>query len=238
MMADPMWESLRAEVGGDLRPVKPVRLARRAAAWSIPLLLLVFAVPLWRHGLREDASVLGPFALWGVSALAIVLGLRLIMLGLREAVPGRRTHLWLLGGGILAMAVCHFGGAMWTWTRSPLAVPADRFGEIGVACLAMEIAFGLPVVLVALALARTGLVRSYLRLGLWVGVGAGLLGDGLWRLVCPYNDLWHVLTAHSLGVVLTVGFAALGAWILDRTALAAWRRRRASGSSDQTSLPS
>jgi hypothetical protein len=74
----------------------------------------------------------------------------------------------------------------------------------------MESTLALP----ALALTLGLVWRAYAVRPRWAGVlggvGAGLVTDGVWHMICPYAELSHVLVWHA-GAVLAL--AGLG-WLL------------------------
>src|SRR5262245_25922592 len=82
---------LRA-VARDLRPVRPLPPPWLRALRFAPVGLVLFlGLPaLW--GFRSNLAALGSALAWGVSGFQVVVGLVIVGLGLREAVPGRELR--------------------------------------------------------------------------------------------------------------------------------------------------
>src|SRR5512135_930208 len=82
-------QALRDAVARDLRPVRPLARPWQRAAIVLPLaLVLLVAAPIV-FGLRGDAGRVGLALTWGVSVFQLGLGMVLVGMALREAVPGR-----------------------------------------------------------------------------------------------------------------------------------------------------
>ena len=218
---------LRASLAADPRPVRPLRLGR-ALAIGLALFLAAGLTLLWStFGLRADAEVLGGLWLWGLSGIELAVAASLLVLALREAIPGRGSSLAALAVlGTTALLV-HGAAAVLTDLMSATPVPVGMTLRLAAVCFTAKLGLGLPMVLLALGLARRGLMVRPLRAGLWGGLGAGLLGDGVWRLICPYSELRHVLTAHGGGLVAVVASGALIAWFWQGRRARNWRFRRA-----------
>lgn len=120
-------ESLVRALERDPAPVRPVLPPARRALAMLPLgIALVVAVPLlW--GWRENLSQLGVLASWGVSFLLTAVGLALIGLALREAIPGRELSTRAVVATSLA-ALALFLALTWAGARLlPTAVPPEHF---------------------------------------------------------------------------------------------------------------
>jgi hypothetical protein len=203
-LPDPLRRALEA----DHRPVRalwPASLrALLVAAWTaLALALLPLAI-----GIRGDIAGLGFVLSWGGAALECLAGLGLVVLALREAVPGSgvttSTGAAALGAGVAVQV----GVAVLCWLRC--GVPFGSFPPAGAHCLTDEGLLALP----ALALTMLLVARAYAVRPRWAGLlggaGAGILTDGVWHLICPYAELSHVLVWHG-GAVLAL--ASLG-WML------------------------
>ncbi len=207
---------LRAQLEGDLRPVRPF-LPGRWMALFLALFAPVAAFVLWRtFGLRPDHGALGGLWLWGLSLLELATALVILSRVLREAVPARGSSLALLTAIAAAVAVIHVAVILATFARSQVYPAAGQEWSIGLNCFKFEVALGIPCVLFALWLGRRGLTTRPRRLGILGGVGAGLAADAVWRLVCPYSGPVHAFGSHSTGIVAVVGLGLL---------LAAWWER-------------
>ncbi len=201
-------ERLRQEILGDLRPVRPLpRPGLRAlevVPWAIALFLLVPAV--WP--LRADAEELGWTLVWGAAIGEALGGLALITLALHEAVPGGgigrvRAVLALAGGAALQLAV---GLA----TRANGAMHPEALAHRGPACLAAQTVLAVPILAFSLWLVARALPVRPRWAGALCGLGAGIVADGVWHLICPRIDLAHVLVWHGGATLLMAG----AGWLL------------------------
>lgn len=219
--------ALREQVAADLRPV-----SSRGGRWrwgtlgalSVVLFCGVFAL----FGIREDYEVLGLLWTWGLTGCQFFTAFVLLGVTLREASPGRylaRALLWALALGALAT---HTLTTWLTFLGSSAAAPEGVGANFSLVCLGLEITLGLPIGLMALWFLTRGVVSRPWSAGLLGGLGAGLAGDAVWRLICPYSDPTHVLTSHTFGILvvslLTFGVAAV--W--ERRRLRLWRGQTSS----------
>lgn len=227
MHADvPGLEALRAAIARDPAPVRALRPARPLGVALAGFAAAGLLVLWWAFGLRDDHHALGVPWLWGLSAVELLLAAALLGLALRDTIPGRRPSLALLGAAAAAVAGLHLATSWATFQRSPVAAPAGHEARLWLACFCMELALALPVAFAVAALARRGLVTWPGRVGVVGGLGAGVAGDALWRLHCPYSDLAHVLAAHSGAILAASALGLAVAWSWDRARLRAWRRAR------------
>lgn len=214
-------EALREKVVGDFRPVKPVasppvRLVL-IILWACAVLVATPAL----MGLRFNAPDLGFWLLWGATGAEAIAGGLLVLLALREAIPGLGASRATLVVALLGALVLELGIALFTHARCPC--PA-RGMALGVACFSNEMLLGLP----ALALTLFLVVRAYPlsppKAGLFGGVGAGLIADAVQHTICPVSDLRHVLVWHFgavgllgvVGLVLGIGWQGIRIWRLRR----------------------
>jgi hypothetical protein len=207
----------RGAILADLAPVRPLPAPLRRAMVLLPAGILLLAAQPLIYGLRGDASVLGLFRLWGLSAAQSLLGLLFIAAALREAVPGRtlpRARLLFLLGALVSVAVTFV-----TWQGSATVVPRGYDWLFWTVCFTRPVMIGFPVMVIALALAwRAYPLRSAL-VGAFAGLGAGLMTDAGWRTFCHVSDPVHLLCAHlAAGLALAAAGAAIAA-LLDW-----WRR--------------
>lgn len=216
--------ALRAAIARDPSPVRPRRPARGLGAALAVTAAAALAV-LWRaFGLRADYQALGGLWVWIPSAVELLAAAGLLGLALRETIPARRPSLAAVAAAVGAGGALQLAISWASFARSPVTVPAGQEARLWLVCFSLELALALPVALAAVVLVRRGLVGGPWRVAVAGGLGAGLAGDALWRLHCPYSDLAHVLTAHG-GAVLTLALLALaGAFVWDRRRLRAWRQ--------------
>jgi hypothetical protein len=106
-----------------------------------------------------------------------------------------------------------------TWTTAlyvPAPVPPGVFVRYAWECLEMATVAGVPLLLLAAALAARALpTRPALAGGLY-GLGVGLLADAGVRLFCWVSDPWHVALAHGGAILALVASGALAATAVDR----------------------
>jgi hypothetical protein len=210
----PLPDALRRALVSDHGPVRPLRPAGRRAVvlvfWTA-LLMGVLPVVL---GLRPDAGALGMALTWGAAVFECAVGLGLVGLALREAVPGAGIPApWrslAIGCGFATEALV----AVLCWLRS--GMPRGLFPPSGASCFPFESALGLPALaLTVLLVARAYAVRPRWA-GLLGGAGSGLLADGVWHLICPHADLAHLLLWHGGAVLALTGAGWLAGFALDR----------------------
>jgi hypothetical protein len=198
-------ERLRQQVLVDLQPVRPLpRPALRAmeiALWAAGLFLLVLAL----HPLREDAADLGRWLLWGAAAAEAVVGVLLAGLALREAVPGSGIGRVRVGLALALGVATQLAASGWTWMNAPATTAAEMVRHRGAVCFSVQELLGLPGLALAFWLVQRALPVRPRWSGALAGMGAGLLADAVWHLICPRSDLSHVLIWHGGATVLTTG---------------------------------
>lgn len=216
-------DRLLEHVGNDLRPVRPLHLGRRCFPALTALGLAFFGVLWWGFGLRPDHEALGPLALWGLSGLEVGAALLLVGLALREAFPGRSPSIAMLSAAAAIAMALHCLSSWITAGKSTVPIPAGQELDAMVFCLGLELCLGVPIALLAMSFIRRGLVTFPWRVGLLGGFGAGLAGNSLWHLICPYSGLAHTLSSHTAGILAVTGIALLVALLWDRARLRSWR---------------
>ncbi len=212
-------DRLRQALDADHRMVRPLRPASVRSLWvALWAALALFALPV-AIGIRADVAGLGFALSWGAAVVECVAGLALVVLALREAVPGSGVTAPVGSAALAAGVGVLILVAVLSWLRR--GVPVGSFPPAGAHCFPMESTLALP----ALALTLLLVGRAYAARPRWAGVlggvGAGLLTDGVWHMICPYAELAHVLVWHG-GAVLTL--AGLGGLL--GAAIEAGRRSR------------
>ena len=208
MIDDAAPTRLRDRIARDLAPVAPLRKPWLRAAAALPLgVLLLFAASAL-YGLRGDAGRLGWGLTWGLSTVELALGMLLIGMALRDAVPGRvltpRAVAASFGAAVGAVVLI----TLVTWRVSPTRIVSESVAYVTSICFGYTLLAAVPVILFAgLLAARAYPLRPQIA-GAMYGAGAGLLSDAGWRLFCHYSDPGHVLPSH-LGAV--VAASLLGA---------------------------
>ncbi len=200
---------LREQIARDLRPVKPLRGPWLRAANSLPLALLLLFAASAIYGLRGDAARLGWFLTWGLSSFQLVLGMLLIGMSLREAIPGRAFSPSALAASLAAAFGAVILIAFATWLVSPTRIVRESVLFVTGVCFGHTLLAAVPVIFfVGLLAARAYPLRPQIA-GALYGAGAGLLSDAGWRLFCHYSDPGHVLPAHLGAVVAATLLGAL-----------------------------
>ncbi len=197
MLPDRLRQALEAD-HGMVRPLRPAAVrALWVALWAT---LALFALPV-AIGMRGDVAELGFALSWGAAVLECAAGLALVVLALREAVPGFGVTAPVGSAALAAGAGVLILVAVLSWLRR--GVPVGSFPPEGAHCFPMESTLALP----ALALTLGPVWRAYAVRPRWAGVlggaGAGVLTDGVWHMICPYAELSHVLVWHG-GAVLAL----------------------------------
>ncbi len=116
----------RQEIVGSLTPVRPLPTPARRVWMLVPLgLLLSITAPLLA-GQRGDLGAYAPLVTWGLTGLQSLLGLWLLALGLREAVPGQNVSWRALAFAAVLTAVLVGGVTVMTNSASATIVPPGR----------------------------------------------------------------------------------------------------------------
>jgi hypothetical protein len=216
-------DRLRREVESDLRPVEPLpRPALRAlevAIWAIAVFVVVPAL----LPLRQDAPALGWLLVWGAAVAEGLVGLLLIGLALSEAVPGSGVGSARAGLGLGAGAATQLAVALLSWMSAPTLPPGDAARHAGTSCFSAQglLAFS------GLAFAFWLVVRALPVRPRWAGalagMGAGLVADGVWHLICPRSDPAHLLVWHGGATAVMTGFGWALGLLYERRAMRRFR---------------
>jgi hypothetical protein len=207
MSIDQIPSGLRAAIENDRGAVRPLHPAWMRAMVAAAILAVVLAFVLANASLRPDINALPIWLSWGCSALQMVLGVLLLGLAVREAVPGAGVPMGavrLAAGTALGVQVL-VGIA--TSIYSPAIVMPGGAVAPGIGCLKHESMMALPTFAVTLLLIFRALPLRAPTAGLLGGAGATVASDGVIHLLCPMTNLSHVLVWHTGAVIL---FMALG----------------------------
>jgi hypothetical protein len=214
-MSEHVPAAIEAAIKSDLRPVKPLPSPARRALWLAPLVVLTLAAASPVFDLRGDASVLGWPLMWAPSVLQALLALLLIVLALRDAIPGRTLRASMVLLATAAVIGFSLVVTLRTWSVSPTTIVPHAVGFVGRICFVGTIAAALPLLVGAALLASRAFIVRPWSAGVLYGLGAGLGADAGWRLFCHYSDPSHVLLTHTggvlatmlIGIVVAAGFA-------------------------------
>lgn len=218
MSLSPVPEALRRAVEAEMRPVRPLSPVWRRTLTVAAIAAAAVAAALATYSLRDDLGVIPQWLGWGSSAMQFLIGVVLIGLALREAVPGRAVPPGAAAGALVLGFAFQLAVSVATWVASP--GPAFSWAGFtgGVVCMRNEITFALPALIVTLWLVVRALPLRPAMAGAFGGTGAGLVADGINHLLCPMSDLRHVVAWHTGAVLLL----ALAGWL----AGALWERAR------------
>lgn len=189
-------DALIAELVGELRPVRPLRLAE-GIALALAAAAVSAAAVIGLFGMRADwlAGRVDPM---GLVATGMFLGLALA--GIVTVVIMSRPQVgsdhggwrWAAGmAGLLPVA-----GALVALIRGRDAFSAEAM-EHGIECLAVGSAASLLVFAMLVMWLRRGAPTSPERAGLVAGMAAGASGIFAFSLHCPIDDIIHIGLSHS-----------------------------------------
>jgi hypothetical protein len=159
--------------------------------------------------LRSDMEMLPVWLGWGCTVLELLVGVLIIGLALREAVPGSAPPAGLVRAAVITGLTVQILVGITTRVHSPgMPLGPDWFAK-SAGCLIHDSVLVLPTFLITLWLVFRALPLRAPVAGLLGGVGAAIAGDAVNHLLCPMSDLRHVLAWHTGAVV---GFLVLG-WV-------------------------
>jgi hypothetical protein len=225
-MTDPVRRSrvaYRDRIIGDLAPVRPLPRPSRRVWMLVPVGLLLAATAPLLHGSRGDLGASSPVLTWGATGIQSLLGVWLLALGFREAVPGRNLSgraLTLAGvlTGLLVVVV-----TLLTNAASATVVPSGREWQDWTECVIWPAVLGAPFMVVTTLMAvRAFPTRPAIAGGL-CGLSAGVLSDAGWRLTCWISDPAHIFESHTLALLSLAAAGSLLAIVAD---LPRWNRLR------------
>jgi hypothetical protein len=216
---DSTHQRVRQVVVRDLKPVRPLLPPGRRLLLLIPI-AIVAAGYSPSLATRGDLGRLGVLAAWGLSAVQWMIGLLILGVALRYAVPGRGVSRRFLIATIAAAPLTILTVTAITYALEPSGVPPGMAFTYWWACVRDPMIIAAPMFLVASVLAMRAYPTRPALVGALCGLAAGLLADSGWRLYCDVSSPSHVLGSHGLAIVLMAGVGAVAAGAVDRV----WRR--------------
>jgi hypothetical protein len=208
----PLREALRR----DSRPVRPLLSPAVRTLFITVMALAAIPLALGMLGLRPDDQMLGPVLLWVPAAVRIAAGGALILLAMREGIPGLGAPAPLRAAALLGAPVLLVLLAQWVAAGSIGSMPmiermAADMGRDPLDCFPREIMLAVPgVALLCLLLARAHPVRPGFAAAAGA-LGAGLIVDAALHLICPFAALGHTLLLHGGALAgLTAAAAGIG----------------------------
>ncbi len=223
MIHDSSFERVRDEVSKNLEPVTALRPAWMSALVAIPVALCLLSLVLVVYGLRNDASLIGGWALWGPASLMVGAAYAVLTLALVQRAPESTvSRLWWIALPLLAIAI-QLGGTYWTLAYS--GPPAAVSWQSESMCFGRISALGVPPVILVLWLLSRGLPLRPKVAGLLAGIGGGLVSEGVYRLHCGMSHPAHIVVWHT-GAILVMGLFGLiaGMW-WERRQLQSWHEQ-------------
>ena len=210
----------REQIAGSLTPVRPLAAPSRRVWTLVPVgVVLAVTAPLV-HGLRGDLGTYTPLLAWGITALQTLLGLWVLALGFREAVPGRNVSWRVLAIASALAASVVVGVTLLTNAASATVVPVGRELEYWSECVVWPMAIGAPFVILATLMAAKAFPTRPAIAGALCGTAAGILSDAGWRLSCWISEPAHVVGSHGLAIL---GLAAAGSILAVAIDLPRWQ---------------
>lgn len=218
-------DSLRDAVAADLYPVQPLPAPWVRVLWAVPLALLIAAAAIGYFGARPDFEGLDDLLTWVPVVMQVALGLAVLTLALHETVPGLKIARPLVYGVCLSALAVHLAANLILWLRDPMGY--GDFLSAFWGCLRYEFLLGVPVLALITYLSAKALPVRPSVVGALAGIGAGVISDASWRMICYVSVPTHFLTAH-LGAVVMLGATGylIGLWIERRMGA---RRERSRG---------
>jgi hypothetical protein len=200
----------------DLRPVRPLFPPALRALLLLPVgLALLLAMPAF-WGWSGNIPTLGAAASWGLSALEALIGLLIVGLALREAVPGRelspRAVLAIVASGAFLFVGLALVGAF----LAPVPFRQGVWLRQAWGCVSLSAAWSVPALAIASWFAARAVATRPAVAGAICGLGAGLMADSGVRLSCSVTTPSHVLASHGAAILLLASAGAFGAVAVDR----------------------
>ena len=210
-------ESLRRSILADLEPVRPLPPAwmRTLQAAAVAAAGLALAIFIFKLSPRADLEQLPMWLSWGCTALQLGVGVLLLGMALREAVPGQGVPLGAVVLGLGTAVLMQILVGIATWMHSPgMPLVSGHGMSAGITCTTHDAAMALPALVVTLWLVFRALPLRPSIAGLLGGAGAAVTADALTHVLCPMSDLRHVLVWHTgalIGLML-IGWLAGKLW--------------------------
>ena len=210
-------DGLRQAIADDLKPLRPLPPAwmRTLYAVAVSAAGLAIVMTVFKLSLRPDIEQLPVWLSWGCTALQLVVGVVLMGMALREAVPGSGVPAWAVTLAVSTGIVMQILVGIDTWMHSPgMALDKGHGLETGMTCCTHDIALALPAFAITLWMVSRALPLRPSTAGLLGGTGAAVAADAVNHILCPMSDLRHVLVWHTgmLFGLMLVGWSAGKLW--------------------------
>jgi hypothetical protein len=209
--------NLRRAVSDDLAPVKPLSPVwiRTLYAVAVAAAGLALVVAAFKLSLRSDMGQIPLWLSWGCTVVQLAVGVVLVSMALREAVPGHGVPAGAVATAVSTGVVMQILVGITTWMHSPGVPFIEGAGlRVGLTCSTHDTALALPALAVTLWLVFRALPLRPSIAGLLGGTGAAVTADAINHIICPMSDLRHVLVWHTgmIFALMLVGWAAGKLW--------------------------
>lgn len=188
--------SLRDAVLSDLQAVRPLpspwRLALAIVLPWAAISLLVLGASI---GFRDDLTDTGPLS-WLAFALLAAAGYALVVLVIRETLPGSAAPRTCIGLAVSVILVSQIALAFLLHASHPTAVPEGEGLRLSAVCAGAMTLLASPLVVGVLLVARRAYCTSPLACGILSGIGTVVAAEAVWRLHCSFTSPLHLVTAH------------------------------------------
>ena len=195
--------ALVSHVRESLSPVRPLASPALRLLALMPLAAFLLLGPPLYWEWRDNLALLPGWASWGLSILESFVGVALLGLALREAVPGltvpTRWMLLAFGAAVTVFAAVSLITAQVLPT--PLLHP-DAWSRLAWECAGMELVFTVPALVVTAWLVARALPTRPGLAGFAYGLAVGLMTDAGVRLFCWIDAPSHVFAAHGGAILL------------------------------------
>ncbi len=197
----PLPEELRAAILGDMKPVKPLPSPWKRFLLVAPLIVGVLIMPLVYNQLRETGDF-GVLLSWIPVAVQVFLAFGLLVIALREGVPGWRVSTRLIFAMVLAAYSLQILVNLLMFMQVPAEAGPSGVLETWISCFRVESLIGIPILVLVAWLVSRALPCRPLLAGFLAGTGAGIAAEASWRMVCPNSEPGHVLLGHTGGILI------------------------------------
>jgi len=218
-------KAYRDAIVSDLAPVRPLSKPSRRVWLLVPIGLMLAATAPFVNGIRGDLLPFAPLLTWGATGLQTMLGLWLLALGFREAVPGRNVSARSLASATVLTVMLVSAITLLTNAASATVVPPGDELRDWIECVVWPALIGAPFMVIATLMAARAFPTRPAIAGALCGLSAGVLSDAGWRLSCWISDPVHLAESHALAILTLTAAGSLVATLLDSRH---WRRLRKS----------
>lgn len=213
--------SLLAEIRRDLRPVRPLLPPGARSIAVFALAGVIGTLFLLSVGIRDDLDQLGT-AFSMLLALRLILGVTLIAVAFREAVPASAVPR-IFANEAIAFATVLLIVLPFSMARRAEGIPLE-FPQIR--CFLSELIIALPAFAVSYWLiARAYPLRPFVA-ATAAAVGVGLIADAALFVHCEIDQPIHVAVTHEGAVLFVAIIGGTFGWLLGRRR---WHKLPSSG---------